>query len=335
MATSSPEAGAATEEPAAARILAMLRTMRTIRAFDDAAGQAHQDGHVRGSVHQYIGEEAIATAVCAHLRPEDPITSYHRGHGHSIAKGADPVGMMKELFGRVGGTSAGKGGSMHIADFAIGILGANGVVADGAPIAVGAAQGLRLLGKDHIVTCFVGDGALNRGPLLESFNWAKVYDLPVLFVCENNTYAATTKTATVTAGPGPVARAESFGLRALEVDGNDIVAVDRAAAELVRGVRAGEGPAFLHARTYRLRGHLAHDPANYRDPAELAAAQPNDPIARCEAWLLDHDVSADAIASARADADAAIAAAIEAAHAAPWPGARAAFEDVQDLGGPQ
>ena len=243
--------------------------------------------------------------------------------------------MMKELFGRAGGTSAGKGGSMHIADFAIGMLGANGVVADGAPIAVGAAQGLRLLGKDSIVTCFVGDGALNRGPLLESLNWAKVYDLPVLFVCEDNTYAATTKTATVTAGAGPVARAESFGLRALEVDGNDIVAAERAAADRIRGIRAGEGPAFLHARTYRLRGHLAHDPANYRDQSEVDAAQKDDPIPRCEAWLLDHDVPADAIAAARTDAATLIASAIEAAHAAPWPDDRTVYTDVQDLGGPQ
>ncbi len=314
-----------------ARVRAMYRTMLTIRAFDEAAGQAHHDGHVRGSVHQYIGEEAIATVVCAHLRRADPITSYHRGHGHSIAKGADPVGMMKELFGRAGGTSGGKGGSMHIADFSVGMLGANGVVADGAPIAVGAAQAIKLRGEDRIVTCFVGDGALNRGPFLESLNWAKVYDLPVLFVCEDNGYAVTTKTRNVTAGPGAVARARSFDVRAVDVDGNDVVAVDAAVGELVRGVRVGEGPALLHASTYRLRGHLAHDPARYRDPAEVEAAAARDPLPRCERWLLDHDVSADVLHAMTVEVEEEIAGALEAAHAAPWPDVETAMQDVQDV----
>ena len=145
-------------------------------------------------MHPYIGEEAIAVGVCANLRREDYVGSYHRGHGHSIAKGADPARMMKELFGRAGGTCGGKGGSMHVADISIGMLGANGVIGDGVTIAVGAAQAARLLGKDRVVVAFFGDGAINRGPMFECFNWAKVFDLPVLFVCEDNRFAATTRT---------------------------------------------------------------------------------------------------------------------------------------------
>jgi pyruvate dehydrogenase E1 component alpha subunit len=317
-----------------ARIFDCYRTMLTIRAFDEAAGRAHKDGQVRGSVHQYIGEEAIATGVCANLRPDDLITSFHRGHGHSIAKGADPTAMMKELFGRAGGTSAGKGGSMHIADFSVGMLGANGVVADGATIAVGAAQGLKLQGKDAIVVAFIGDGALNRGPLLESLNWAAVFGLRVLFVCEDNEYAVSTKSKSVTAGPGAVARAESFGIHGVSIDGNDIVQVDQTCADLVERVRTTGQPAFLHARTYRLRGHLAHDPANYRDPKEVEAHLADEPIGRCETWLRERGVTPDALDAARHDAAQTITAALDAAAAAPWPDDASAWTDVQDLGGP-
>ena len=167
-------------------VRAMLLCMHRIRQFEEAAGQALKDGYVRGSVHQYSGEEAIATGICHHLLAQDFVSSYHRGHGHAIAKGVSPARMMCELFGRAGGTSGGKGGSMHIADFSVGMLGANGVVAAGLPIACGAAHALKLQGMPHVVACFFGDGATNRGPFLEALNWAAVYELPVLFVCEDN-----------------------------------------------------------------------------------------------------------------------------------------------------
>ena len=318
-----------------ARVLGMLRAMWVIRAFEEAAAEAWKAGEVRGSVHQYVGQEAIAVGVCAHLRPTDYISSNHRGHGHSIAKGADPVGMMKELFGRAGGTCGGKGGSMHIADFAVGMLGANGVVADGATIAVGAAQSIKILGQDRVSVPFFGDGAINRGPLMEAFNWAKVYRLPVLFVCEHNGYAATTRTADVTAGEGFVARARSFGIDGEEVDGNDLMAVDAAAERLTARIRAGGGPAFLFALTYRHHPHNLQDKGGYRTAEEVAGWMRKDPIGRAAAWLAVHGVAPAEIARVETDAKALIAEAVAAARAAPWPEVSAAFADVQDFGAPR
>jgi TPP-dependent pyruvate/acetoin dehydrogenase alpha subunit len=315
----------------AARVLGMLRTMHVIRAFEEAAAQAWRDGHVRGSVHQYVGQEAIAVGVCANLRPTDYVSSNHRGHGHAIAKGANPVAMMKELFGRADGTCGGKGGSMHVADFSVGMLGANGVVADGATIAVGAGQAIKVLGQDRIAVPFFGDGAINRGPLMEAFNWAKIYKLPVLFVCENNAYAATTRTATVTAGEGFDARAKSFGIEGETVDGNDVLAVDAAAERLVARLRRGDGPAYLYATTYRHYGHYAHDKGLYRDPAEVARWRERDPIARCAAWLGAQGVSRDDIDAAAGEALALIDRAVAEAKDAAWPSLSATYSDVQEL----
>jgi pyruvate dehydrogenase E1 component alpha subunit len=320
-------------EPAnrTARILDMLRTMQVIRAFEEAAAKALHAGHVRGSVHQYVGQEAVAVGICANLKPTDYVASNHRGHGHCIAKGADPGAMMKELYGRAGGTCGGKGGSMHIADFSVGMLGANGVVADGVTLAVGAAQAVKLLRQDRVVVPFFGDGAVNRGPLMEALNWAQIYTLPVLFVCENNAYAATTRTASVTAGPGIVARAQAFGILAETVDGNDVIAVDRAAERLVARARSGAGPALLHATTYRWHGHFAHDKGLYRDTEEVAEAKTRDPIARCARFLADAGVAAADLAALEPEAVRRIERAVADAAAAPWPDAQAAWSDVQDL----
>ncbi len=318
-----------------ARIFDMFRQMLLIRAFEEAAGENFFAGNIRGSVHQYIGEEAIAVGICANLRDDDLLTSNHRGHGHSIAKGADPRAMMLELFGRVGGTSGGKGGSMHIADFSVGMLGANGVIADGCTISVGAAQAIKLLGQDKIVVNFIGDGGINRGPFMEALNWAKVYELPVLFVCENNQIAATTTTKTVTAGDGIAARAESFGIPAVTIDGNDLLLVDQTAARLVDEIRGGGGPRLLQAMTYRLRGHFAHDKALYRPPGEAEAALEHEPVRRTEAWLLEQGVSETEIASAKAEAEQTIARYVADAHNAPWPDLKVAFTDVQDVGAPE
>lgn len=258
-----------TQAPKIERMHGMFLTMLLIRAFDEYAGRARRDSKLRGSVHEYIGEEAIATGMCANLLPTDYISSYHRGHGHCIAKGADPVAMMKELYGKAGGVCGGKGGSMHVADFSLGILGANGVVADGVTIAVGAAQAVKLRGENRVVAAFFGDGALNRGPLLEALNWARVFDLPVVFICEDNTCSDKTRTSSVTGGSGILARAAAFGIPGETIDGNDILAVDAAARRFISDARAGRGPLFLHAKTYRWRGHLALDKGLYRDPAEL------------------------------------------------------------------
>ncbi|MGE0253011.1 MAG: thiamine pyrophosphate-dependent dehydrogenase E1 component subunit alpha [Alphaproteobacteria bacterium] len=315
-----------------ARIFAMYRTMCLIREFEDVAGQNFFAGNIRGSVHQYIGEEAIAVGICAHLRPSDYLLSTHRGHGHSIAKGADPARMMKELFGKQGGTSGGKGGSMHIADFSVGMLGANGVIADNTTMSVGAAQAVKLLKQDRVVVNFIGDGGINRGPFMEALNWAKVYELPVLFVCENNRVAATTTTRLVTAGEGISARARAFGVPAHDIDGNDLLAVDALAQKVVAEIRGGSGPQLIHAATYRLRGHFAHDKAGYRDPGEVEEAMKHEPLGRTEAWLRANGVPAADIEKTKSDIRETIAKYVEDAKAAPWPDPRFAFEDVQDVG---
>lgn len=317
-----------------ARVAAMFRKMLVIRTFEEAAGENFFAGHVRGSVHQYIGEESIAVGICENLRDDDYLTSNHRGHGHSIAKGADPRAMMLELFGKIGGTSDGKGGSMHIADFSVGMLGANGVIADGCTISVGAAQAVKLLGQDRIVVNFIGDGGINRGPFMEALNWAKVYELPVLFVCENNQIAATTTTRLVTAGEGIARRAESFDVPAVTIDGNDLFTVDGTAARVISEIRNGSGPQLIQAKTYRLRGHFAHDDAGYREPGEAEAALEHEPIRRTEAWLCENGLSQDELDAMRAEVTAEIAGYVDDAMQADWPDPSLAFTDVQDVGAP-
>jgi len=319
----------------AERIYGMFRTMLLIREFEEAAHQALVDGFAAGSIHQSIGQEAIAVGVCANLRRDDLIHSNHRGHGHAIAKGADPGAMMKELFGRLGGTSGGKGGSMHIADFSVGMLGANGILADGVTMGVGAAQAVLIKGEDKIVGIFVGDGTTNRGPFYEGLNWAKVFHLPVLIVCEDNMYASSTVTRSITAGGGPAVRAQAFDIPAVTVDGNDLLAVDAAAAELIGRIRNGQGPQFLHAKTYRVKGHVSRDPLSYRRKGETEEFWANEPIARSERWLLGEGVAAGEVAAARERARSFIADAYAAAGRAPFPDPRTAFDDVQDIGAPQ
>ena len=314
------------------RLLDLYGTMCRIRAFETAALNAHKEGVVPGPLHVSIGQEGVATGVCLNLTAEDRITSNHRGHGHAIAKGAGVEGMMRELFGREGGHCRGKGGSMHIADFSVGMLGANGVVSGGIPIAVGAAQGLKMIRSSAIAVCFFGDGAINRGPFLEGLNWAALYNLPVLFVCEDNGVSAFTQTDTVTAGPGVIARAESLGVPGVTVDGNDVMAVDEAAARLVAEVRAGKGPRLLHAKTYRITGHTSTDAAAWRNPADVEAAKKRCPIDRLATLLAERAVSTADLAAIRTKAEAEMAEAVTDAKGAPWPQEAIAYEDVQDVG---
>lgn len=315
-----------------ARLLALYATMWRIRAFEETALAAHRAGEIPGPLHVSIGQEAVAAGICLNLRQDDRITSNHRGHGHALAKGAGVQGMMEELLGRAGGHCRGKGGSMHIADFSVGMLGANGVVAGGIPIAVGAAQGLRLLGASSIVCCFFGDGAINRGPFLEGLNWAALFQLPVLFVCEDNGVAAFTRADSVTAGPGVAARAEALGVPAFSVDGNDAAAVDALAARLVAEVRGGAGPRLLHATTFRLMGHTSTDPAAWREPGEVEAARAAEPLLRLKARLLAEGVAQKALEAMEGEARAEMSLARAAALAAPWPDPSVAWEDVQDIG---
>jgi pyruvate dehydrogenase E1 component alpha subunit len=317
----------------AERMLQHYRTMARIRAFEEAAEAGQKSGAVKGAVHLSIGQEGVASGVCINLRRDDYMLSTHRGHGHTIAKGADPARMMMELMGRAGGYCQGKGGSMHIADFSVGMLGANGVVGANIAIGVGAAHGAKLKGEDKVVACFFGDGAINRGPFLEGLNWAKVYALPILFVCEDNGFAATTRTSAMSAGPGPDARAQSLGIPAATVDGNDVAEIDAIAADLLGRIRGGGGPQFLLARTYRLMGHTAHDAAPYRPAEEVAAMRLLDPIGRCGEALRLAGVAADRLAGLEEEARAEITRAVDAAERAPWPEPELAWADVQDVGG--
>ena len=319
--------------------LALYRTMARIRAFEDAAEEASKGGvaafgaslseaKVRGPLHLSTGQEAVAAGVCAHLRKSDLLTSTHRGHGHTIAKGAALDRMMCELFGRASGTNGGKGGSMHIADFSVGMLGANGVVAAGIPIAVGAAHALRMRGTDDVVACFFGDGAINRGPFLEGLNWAAVHALPILFVCEDNRWAATTAAAATTAGAGALARAQAIGVPGTQVDGNDVYAVWETVGKLLAAVRKGGGPRLLHAITYRVKGHVSVDAAAYRDTARHDKELERDPLIVAAQRIAAPDLLEAIGREARAE----VAAALAAAHAAPWPERQSAYSDVQDTG---
>ncbi len=321
----------------------LYRSMFRIREFENAAEIASQGGVaawglaasakpalVRGPLHLSTGQEAVAAGVCHALTKEDMLTSTHRGHGHTLAKGADPTKMMCELFGRATGYNKGKGGSMHIADFSVGMLGANGVVAAGIPIATGAAHALKIQKKPYLVACFFGDGATNRGPFLEGLNWAQVYGLPVLFICEDNRISATTPTKTMSAGEGAFARAKSFGIPAVQVDGNDVMAVHEAAAKMTAEIRTKGGPRFIHAVTYRFKGHVSVDPGTYRDPKEVEAAIKNDPLIATRNKLIAAGLPLSQVEAIEAEAQKEIATALAVAEAAPWPVVTDAYEDIMN-----
>jgi acetoin:2,6-dichlorophenolindophenol oxidoreductase subunit alpha len=261
-------------------IESLYRTMRTIRAFEERVVALVNANEIAGVTHEYVGEEAVATGVCAALREDDVVTSTHRGHGHLIAKGADVRRMMAELLGRVDGLNRGRGGSMHVADFAIGVLGANGIVGAGTPHAAGAAWAFQQAGTDRIAVSFFGDGGVNQGLVLETLNLASLWHLPVLFVCENNGYAVTMPAELATAGT-IVGRAEAFGIAAETVDGMDVEAVLAAAERAVARARAGEGPSFLECRTYRFVGHHTAERAmklGYRTDEEIERWRERDPL---------------------------------------------------------
>jgi pyruvate dehydrogenase E1 component alpha subunit len=315
--------------------LARLATMERIRAFEEVARRAAVDeALVLGAIHLSIGQEAVATAVIEPLRRDDYILSTHRGHGHTLAKGADAQAMMKELLGREGGCCGGKGGSMHIADFGVRMLGANGVVGANITIAAGAAHGIKLLGGDQIVVCFFGDGAANRGPFLEGLNWAGVFDLPILFVCEDNRYSATTLTSDMTSG-NVADRARALGLPTTEADGNDVTSLAATAAEITARIRQTGKPEFLHARTYRLSGHTYFDPATYRPEGEADEMRATRcPIAKLRGELVQAGVAKGDLDQVRQAAEEEMDAALDAARDAPWPAAASVFADVQDIGSP-
>jgi len=259
----------------------LYRTVRLIRRFEERAIELVRAGVIVGGIHPYIGEEAIAAGVCAALRREDLITSTHRGHGHVLAKGADPIRMLAELAGRETGLNGGRGGSMHAADVGVGVYGANAIVGAAAAIAAGAAWSHRGAGRDRVAVTFFGDGAVNQGVLLETMNLASLRRLPVVFVCENNGFATTMRVRDTTAG-SITGRAEAFGIPSSTVDGQDPEVVLAAASAAVRRARAGEGPSFLECLTYRFDAHHTWEHSvrpRYRTDEEVAAGRARDPVA--------------------------------------------------------
>lgn len=314
----------------------VLRQMHLIRQFEEGAEQAYMRGLVHGTMHLSIGQEASATGICAALERDDVITSTHRGHGHCIAKGADPKLMFAEFFGKDNGYCRGRGGSMHIADIASGNLGANGIVGGGLPIAVGAALALKQQGKPNVAVCFFGDGANNQGAFHESLNMAAIWKLPVVFVCENNQYGMSTSTERSTAVKRIAQRSQAYDMPGVTVDGNDFASVCEAAFEAVERARRGEGPSLVECLTYRHRGHSKSDRNRYRTKEEIESWIARDPIGRFEKVLLDcRLIEAGEIDALRASVEQEIAAAIEFAKNSPAPDVASLTEFVYATPSPE
>jgi pyruvate dehydrogenase E1 component alpha subunit len=271
--------------------LEMFRRMVRIREFELAAMDVFKRGLIKGTVHPYIGQEASGVGVCMALRPDDLIAGTHRSHGHNIAKGADPKRMMAEIFGRETGYCKGRGGSMHIAAFDTGSLGALAVVGSGLPIAVGAALGFKMQGSDRVAVPFTGEGGTNTGNFHESLNMASIWQLPAVFVVENNQYAVSTRVDQVTHITDLSQRAHSYGIPGVRVDGFDVLAVYAAARDAVARARRGEGPTLLVTECYRVEGHYAGEPEVYRSRAEVAEQRKNDPIPRFQKYLVETGVA--------------------------------------------
>ena len=304
----------------AAQLREALRLMLLIRHFDERALALYRAGEMRGTTHPYIGMEAVGVGVMLALRADDWVSSTHRGHGHTIAKGGDPKKMMAELLGRATGYSGGKGGSMHIADMDKHMLGANGIVGGGMGLATGAALTARLQNTGAVAICFFGDGALEQGILHETTNLAAIWKLPVVFVCENNQYAMSARSDWSVAGGNPAARAAGYGIPGETVDGMDLFAVHAAASELVERARRGEGPAYLVCNTYRYHGHHAGDPLNYREREEVERWRQQDPIERVKRAAVEQGaMTADEISQLEQQIEAQVDEAVEFAKASPEP----------------
>lgn len=310
----------------------MYRRMVTIRRAEEEVGAMYKRGEIPGPVHLYIGQEAVAAGVCSELNDADWITSTHRGHGHFLGKGGDLAGMFAELLGRESGICKGKGGSMHVADVGRGMLGANGIVGGGIGIACGAALAAQVRGKGEVSVAFFGDGAANQGVLMEAMNVAALWRLPLIFVCEANGYSEFSKTESVSAGRiGD--RPRAFGVPVEELDGNDVFAVQAAARKHVDRARRGNGPAFLMATTYRVRGHVETEHTflqrPYRTDEEVSAWRERDPLTLARKNLIARGAT-DAATLDRADreVEAAIEAALKSALAAPDPAPESALEHM-------
>jgi TPP-dependent pyruvate/acetoin dehydrogenase alpha subunit len=272
----------------------MYTGMLRVRLFEERVRELFAGGRIPGFLHTSVGQEAVAVGVCAALRPDDYVLSTHRGHGHLVAKGGSLRGLMAELYGKANGICHGKGGTMHIADASVGYLGANGVLASGCVLAPGVGLSIRHRKSGQVVVTFFGDGAANRGPFHEGVNMAALWQLPVIFVCENNRWASTTATEHAVAGGSIAQRAAGYGIPGEPVDGNDVLAVRDAVARAVGRARAGLGPSLIEAHTIRWVGHFEGDPQAYRPKTEAAEGRRRDPIARLERVLREQTLLDDA-----------------------------------------
>jgi TPP-dependent pyruvate/acetoin dehydrogenase alpha subunit len=311
------------------RLLEMYRRMVQIRTFEDLAGRYFAEGLVPGFVHLYAGEEAVAVGVCSHLTDRDYITSTHRGHGHCIAKGVDMPGMVAELMGKATGTCKGKGGSMHIADVDKGMLGANGIVGAGLPLAAGAALTARTLGTGGVAVSFFGDGAANQGTFHEAINLAAIWKLPAVFVCENNGYAESTPTRYHCSSTDIANRAGAYEIPGVVVDGLDLFAVYEAAGEAIARARRGDGPSIVEAKTYRYYGHFQGDMITYRTDDEVNAYKQRDAIQQVRTYALQRGLASEAdLATIDTEVRSELEKAWEEAKAAPWPDDSELLTDV-------
>jgi pyruvate dehydrogenase E1 component alpha subunit len=310
------------------RLLWIYDRMRLIREFEN---QLHSDfaaGKIPGFVHLYAGEEAVAVGICAHLEQTDFITSTHRGHGHCIAKGVPLRAMMAEIFGKSTGCCKGKGGSMHIADFDQGMLGANGIVAGGAPLACGAGLSAKVRSTGQVTACFFGDGGANQGTTAESLNLASIWKLPVIFVCENNRFAETTSADYSVGGKDIAGRGRAYGMPGVAVDGQDVFAVYKAAGEAVRRARAGQGPTLLECQTYRYFGHFEGDTVKYRTRDEEAYYRSRDCLVRFRDRVIPSLLTQDELDASDESARETVLDAVRFALESPMPKPEECLEDV-------
>lgn len=313
-----------------AQLLDLYRTMLRIRRFEERVKELFMEARLYGSVHLYIGEEAVATGACAALQPSDVISSTHRGHGHCIAKGLEFGPMMAELMGKATGYNHGKGGSMHIASLDHGMLGANGIVAAGIPISTGAALGFWVRGTSEVALCFFGDGGANHGAFHEGINFASVFDLPVVFICENNQYAQYHSVKQDLPIENVADRSVSYGIPGVIVDGSDVLAIYGAVKEAVDRARSGAGPTLIEAKTYRFEGHFLGDPEPYRTREEVARARASlDPIVRFSATLQELGVaSVETLQQIDQEVQADVDASVVFGEASPEPGPELLLTDI-------
>ena len=311
-------------------LLEMYRRMVRIRTFDSTAQELYQRGLMQGVLHLSLGQEAVSVGGCFELAPEDCITSTHRGHNDIIAKGVDLRRMMAELLMKETGYCRAKGGSMHIADFSLGVLGANGIVGAGIPIAAGAALGFKLRAEKRVVVCFFGDGGVNQGLFHEGLNLASIWKLPVVFVCHNNAWAESTSQKLTHAVVDVAERAQAYDMPGVSVDAVDVLAVHEACAAAIERARRGEGPSLMNCNTYRWYGHHIGDADQpYRSKEELAAVRAQDCIAYHRDYLLTHEITDEkALADIDAEIEQEVAQAVELAKADPSPELDEVYEDV-------